>query len=454
MALRDDVVASARAPASALLDVRGLAVEFPTGRGWVRVVDDVTFSISAGETFGLVGESGSGKSVTSHAILGLVTAQHGRVPTGSVTFEGRELVGASPRVMAEVRGGGIGMVFQQALRSLNPAFRVGDQIAETVRRHDGVSRGEASRRAVELLDRVHIPEAAKRARNFPHEFSGGMCQRAMIAMAIACRPRLLIADEPTTALDVTVQARILDLLRELQADTGVSILFISHDLAVIAEMCERVAVMYAGQVVEQAATAVLFRDPQHPYTAGLLNSVPRRGQHRLEAIAGTVPHVARDAVRLPVPPAVRARGRRSLRHRHPGRGRRRGAAHQPVRPPWRARTAGVDLVTLLAVTGLTKRFPTSRTFFGRPTGWTTAVDDVSFSLEAGETLAIVGESGAGKSTTGRLVLRLIEPDEGSVVFEGHDVRVARQEGADQAAPAHADGLPGPLQLDGPAHDDR
>src|SRR6266542_3858051 len=167
----------------ALLDVRGLAVEYPSGRGWVRVVDDVTFSIGAGETLGLVGESGSGKSVTSLAVLGLVREQHGRIPAGSITFEGRELVGAPSRVIADVRGHGIGMVFQQALRSLDPAFRVGDQIAETIRRHEDVSRSEASKRAVELLDRVHIPEAAKRARNYPHEFSGGMCQRAMIGRA-------------------------------------------------------------------------------------------------------------------------------------------------------------------------------------------------------------------------------------------------------------------------------
>ena len=274
-----------------LLDVSGLAVEFPTGQGWVRVVDGVEFSIAHGETLGLVGESGSGKSVTSLALLGLVQTQHGRIPEGSIKFEGRELVGASGATLADVRGGGIGMVFQQALRSLNPAFRVGDQIAETLRRHDDLSRSEARRRAVELLDRVHIPDAERRARNYPHEFSGGMCQRAMIAMALACAPRLLIADEPTTALDVTVQAHILDLLRELQDDTGVSILFISHDLAVVAEMSDRVAVMYAGRVVEQAAAADIFTDPRHPYTQGLLNSIPRRGQRRLAAIPGTVPHV-------------------------------------------------------------------------------------------------------------------------------------------------------------------
>jgi peptide/nickel transport system ATP-binding protein len=274
-----------------LLEVEHLAVEYPTGKGWVRVVDDATFSVGVGETVGLVGESGSGKSVSSLAILGLVGAQHGRIPSGSIRFDGHELVGASAKAMADVRGKGIGMVFQQALRSLNPAFRVGDQIAETIRRNENVSRREASGRAVELLDRVHIPKAAERARNYPHEFSGGMCQRAMIAMAIACKPRLLIADEPTTALDVTVQSHILDLLRELQADTGVSVLFISHDLAVIAEMCERVAVMYAGQVVEQAATSDLFRSPQHPYTQGLVDAIPRRGQGRLAAIPGNVPHV-------------------------------------------------------------------------------------------------------------------------------------------------------------------
>jgi peptide/nickel transport system ATP-binding protein len=283
-------VANAAGEPDRLLEVANLAVEFPTAQGWVRVIDGVEFSIAPGETLGLVGESGSGKSVTSLALLGLVQTRHGRIPEGSIKFEGRELVGASGATLAAVRGAGIGMVFQQALRSLNPAFRVGDQIAETLRRHEDLSRGEARRRAIELLDQVHIPQAEKRARNYPHEFSGGMCQRAMIAMALACAPRLLIADEPTTALDVTVQAHILELLRELQADTGISILFISHDLAVVAEMSERVAVMYAGRVVEQAATATLFSDPRHPYTQGLLNSIPRRGQRRLEAIPGTVPH--------------------------------------------------------------------------------------------------------------------------------------------------------------------
>ena len=272
--------------------MRGLAVEFRTGKGWARVIDDVTLSIGAGETLGLVGESGSGKSVTSLAILGLVSSLNGRIADGSIKYDGQELVGASEKRVADVRGAGIGLVFQQALRSLNPAFRVGDQIAETIRCHEDVSRSEASRRAVELLHRVGISDAASRSRNYPHEFSGGMSQRAMIATAIACRPRLLIADEPTTALDVTVQARVLDLLREVQADTGAAIIFISHDLAVIAQMCERIAVMYAGQIVETSATRKIFQNPQHPYTQGLVSSTPRRGQRRLAAIAGTVPHAS------------------------------------------------------------------------------------------------------------------------------------------------------------------
>ena len=273
-----------------LLRIEGLSVEFRAGRGWTRVVDDVSLSVDRAQTVGLVGESGSGKTVSALATIGLAQRIGAKVAARSIEFEGQELTALRPSAMNRLRGSRIGMIFQQPARSLDPAYTVGDQIAETIRRFGNVSRREAWRRAVEMLDRVHIADAAKRAKEYPHTFSGGMCQRVMIAMALACGPSLLIADEPTTALDVTVQARILNLLRELQQETGVAILFISHDLGVIAETCESVFVMYAGQVVEHAVAEDLYFEPQHPYTEGLLGSIPRVGQsNRLVTIAGNVP---------------------------------------------------------------------------------------------------------------------------------------------------------------------
>jgi oligopeptide/dipeptide ABC transporter ATP-binding protein len=273
-----------------LLDVRDLAVEFPIRGRWTPVVSDAHLSLAKGETLGLVGESGSGKSITSMAILGLVGELGGRVARGSIRFGGEEVVGAQPAMLRRLRGERIGMIFQQPGRSLNPAFTVGDHIAETVRRHRSVSRADAWKKAVSLLDRVGIARAAERAGDYPHQFSGGMCQRVMIAIAISCEPQLLIADEPTTALDVTVQARVLRLLKELVSESRMAMLFISHDLAVVSEVTERVAVMYAGQTVEDGMTAGVFAAPRHPYTQALLASIPGAGrQHRLRVIEGSIP---------------------------------------------------------------------------------------------------------------------------------------------------------------------
>jgi oligopeptide/dipeptide ABC transporter ATP-binding protein len=273
-----------------LLSVQDLAIEFRYRGEWVRVADGVNFEVERGQVMGIVGESGSGKSVTALAILGLIENLGGRVASGRIMFEGRDLRELGAAELQEVRGRQIGMIFQQPRRSLDPAFPVGRQIAATLRRHKSMSRAQANRRAVELLDQVHIPEPSRRARQYPHELSGGMCQRAMIALALSCSPSLLIADEPTTALDVTVQAHVLDLLREVQAETGITILFITHDLAVIAEICDVAAVMYAGQVVETGLIEDLYSRPRHPYTAGLLGAVPKIGIGRnLEAIDGAVP---------------------------------------------------------------------------------------------------------------------------------------------------------------------
>ena len=265
-----------------LLEIRDLVVQFPSQSGWLTVVDHVSFSVGRNDIVCVVGESGSGKSVTMQAALGLVQPKGGRVASGSVKFDGQELVGMPNRQLNRIRGNDVGFIFQEPMTSLNPAYTVGDQIAEVVRRHRGLSRRDAWKRAIEVLDRVHIASAASRAGDYPHQFSGGMRQRVMIAMAIACDPRLLIADEPTTALDVTIQARILQVLEELQRESGMSVLFITHDLGVVAEIARSVVVMYGAQVVENAPVDELFRSPRHPYTSGLLEAMPQvaldRGQ--------------------------------------------------------------------------------------------------------------------------------------------------------------------------------
>jgi peptide/nickel transport system ATP-binding protein len=274
-----------------VLEVSNLCVDFKTEHGWSRVVDNVSLLVRRGETLGLVGESGSGKTVTSLAIMGLLTGPRVRI-TGSVLLEGRELIGLSNREMNALRGKTVGMIFQEPRRSLNPAFTVGDQIAEIVRRHkENISRKDAWTRAVEMLELVGIPDPAKRAFEYPHQFSGGMCQRVMLAMAVACEPVVLIADEPTTALDVTVQAQVLELLSELQERMGLGVLFITHDLGVVAQTCDRVAVLYGGQVMETTDGEELFYNPEHPYTEGLLASTPdaQARAERLYAIPGTVP---------------------------------------------------------------------------------------------------------------------------------------------------------------------
>jgi len=279
---------------AALAAVNDLRVEFAAAGGVVKSVDGLSFRIDRGETLALVGESGSGKSVTALAMLRLLPWP-GRVAGGRITFDGRDLSLCSETEMRRVRGTDIGIVFQEPMTSLNPVLTVGAQISERLHVHAGLTRRQALRRAVEMLERVRIPEPQRRATDYPHQMSGGMRQRVMIAMALACGPKLLIADEPTTALDVTIQAQILDLMRSLQAEFGMATLFITHDLGVVAEMADRVVVMYAGRAVEQAAVRSIFAEPRMPYTRALLRSIPRvdRGggaRQRLEAISGNVPH--------------------------------------------------------------------------------------------------------------------------------------------------------------------
>jgi peptide/nickel transport system ATP-binding protein len=273
-----------------LLDVADLAISFGTGPRQTEVVRSTTLKVQRGMATGLVGESGSGKTVTSLAMMGLLGFKGGRITRGTIRFEGNDVTTAPESQWRQIRGKQIGMVFQQPMRSLNPSMTVGEQIAEVVRRHLHATHKQARTRAVELLDQVRVPNASERANDYPHQFSGGMCQRVSIAIAIACAPDVLIADEPTTALDVTVQAKILRLLRDIIAETDIGVLYISHDLAVVGTFCDNVTVMYAGESVESGTTDEVFRRPQHPYTAGLIHAIARPGITKvLRAIPGRVP---------------------------------------------------------------------------------------------------------------------------------------------------------------------
>ncbi len=292
-----DLGRAARDPAGPmLLKVSDLEVTFKTDDGIVRAVNGLSFDLRAGETLGIVGESGSGKSVTALSIMRLIAMPPGRIERGSIQFDGQDLLQLGEAQMRHIRGNKISMVFQDPMTSLNPVLTVGDQIAEVITLHQRVSRRAAMQRALEMLEVVRIPEAAKRLKNYPHQFSGGMRQRVMIAMALACDPQLLIADEPTTALDVTIQAQILDLMRDLQKRLNSAIILITHDLGVVAEVCERVLVMYAGNMVEYGTVDQIFRAPKHPYTWGLLQSLPRldaSGRTRLVPIDGQPPNLLR-----------------------------------------------------------------------------------------------------------------------------------------------------------------
>jgi peptide/nickel transport system ATP-binding protein len=284
--------------ATPLLEIEDLRTWFFTSDGVVRAVDGVSYSVAPGETLAVVGESGCGKSVTAMSVLRLLPSPPARIVSGAIRFEGRDLLTASEAEMRKIRGNEISMIFQEPMTSLNPVLTVGRQIAETLELHQGLSAADAQRRAVEMLETVRIPEAKRRADEYPHQLSGGMRQRVMIAMALACKPKLLIADEPTTALDVTIQAQILELMLDLKEKVGAAIVLITHDLGVVAETAQRVVVMYAGRKVEEASVADLFARPMHPYTRGLMGSIPRLagGAKRLTEIPGIVPRLNQPIV--------------------------------------------------------------------------------------------------------------------------------------------------------------
>ncbi len=279
-----------------LLEIQGLKTHFKTDDGWLHAVDGVDLSIDRGETVGVVGESGCGKSVTAKTVMKLIDMPPGRIAAGRVLWKGRDLVPLPPQAMRRIRAKEISIIFQEPMTSLNPVFTVGEQIAESLRLHEGLSRRAALDRAVQMLELVRIPTPERRVRDYPHQFSGGMRQRVMIAIALACKPQLVIADEPTTALDVTIQAQILELLARLKDEMGMAVMLITHAMGVVAEVAQRVVVMYAGKVVEEAPVKELFAHPRHPYTQGLIRSIPRidldaTHKTRLEAIPGTVPRL-------------------------------------------------------------------------------------------------------------------------------------------------------------------
>ena len=375
-----------------VLAVRNLEVAFLSGHGRSRVVNGISFDVNQGETLAIVGESGSGKSVTSLAITRLLEARSSEVK-GQIILHGRDLTALSEREMRKVRGGEIGMIFQEPMTSLNPVLTVGRQLSESLILHRKMSVSEARAETKRLFDRVSIPAAAGRLDDFPHQFSGGMRQRVMIAMALACRPKLLIADEPTTALDVTIQAEILQLLRQLQAEEQMSILFITHDMGVVAEIAHRTLVMFRGNVVEHGDTVDIFHEPKDNYTRTLLAAVPR---------LGSMTGISEPAhFRLPFQDDA--------------------LAVQNHEASSTGKPAKEEASTVLEVRDLVTRFDINNGLMGRLGGRVHAVENISFSLKAGETLSVVGESGCGKSTTGRSIMRLEHPLSGEIFVDGQDL---------------------------------
>ncbi|MFC8047363.1 dipeptide ABC transporter ATP-binding protein [Nocardia sp. NPDC057353] len=429
-----------------LLEVRDLRVSFPGEEGRIDAVRGVDYTVSDGEVLAIVGESGSGKSVSSLAVMGLLPDQ-ARV-AGSIRLRGRELLGLGDRELSKLRGSTVSMVFQDPLSALTPVYRVGDQIAEALLAHGKMGKAAAAKRAVELLDLVGIPEPELRAKAFPHEFSGGMRQRVVIAMAIANDPALIICDEPTTALDVTVQKQILGLLREARDITGAGVVMITHDMGIAATLADRVAVMYAGRIVETASAAELFGAPRMPYTVGLLGSIPRMdgpARKPLIPIVGAPPAmhalppgcsfaprcpVAVDGCTTAEPPLAEvatAHRAACIRTGEVGTAELFAAYRAELAaPPEQVEVAEPEVV--LRVSGLVKTFPiTSGVVFKRKKGEVRAVDGIDLEVREGRTLALVGESGSGKSTTLSQILDLAQPQQGRIEILGTDVTALSRE---------------------------
>jgi ABC-type glutathione transport system ATPase component len=379
-----------------LIEVEDLRVHFPLEEGTVKAVDGVSWHIDRGEILAVVGESGSGKTVSALSLMRLTDHDGGEIVSGSIKLRARggaivDIAARSQEEMRHIRGNDIAMIFQEPMTSLNPVFTIGEQIAEAIALHQDQSEVDALGMALEMLKRVRMPDPAEQLSRYPHQLSGGMRQRVMIAMALSCQPSLLIADEPTTALDVTIQARILDLIKLLRDESGMSVMFITHDMGVVAEVADRVVVMLRGEKVEEGAVEEIFRAPRHPYTKALLAAVPRLGTMRGRALPAKFAN-------LDITGADGATTLFAIKD-----------TVDRAKPP------------LLEVRNLTTRFDVRDGPFGRATGRIHAVENIDFTLRSGETLALVGESGCGKSTTGRSLIRLVEPTRGSVIFAGREL---------------------------------
>lgn len=399
-----------------LLEVKNLVVEFETDTGTVRAVDNIDFSVFRGETIGIVGESGSGKSVTSLSVMGLIPQPPGRIAAGSIAYyrsdeEKINLLSLSEKEMNQYRGNEMAMIFQEPMTSLNPVFTCGNQVLESIQLHLKLAKKAAKERVLDLFKRVQLPDPERIYAAYPHEISGGQKQRVMIAMAMSCNPKLLIADEPTTALDVTVQKAILELMADLKKDLDAAVIFISHDLAVIAEIADRVLVMYKGKIVEQGKVADIFHNPQHPYTKGLLACRPPLA-YRVERlpVIGDFMKVEKGengkTIITEIPTSVAAK---------------LGAVRSD---PEKRKTRLSSLYAqtpILEVKNLNTWFSAKKNFFGKTTNWIKAVNDVNFSVYPGETLGLVGESGCGKTTLGRSIIGLNQPQSGEILFNGKDL---------------------------------
>lgn len=384
-----------------MLEVNNLSVSFRNGKSSFKAVKDISFTLKKGETIGIVGESGSGKSVTSLAIMRLLNAEQ-TILEGNVLLNGRCLCSLSENEMQQIRGNQVAMIFQEPMTSLNPVLTCGFQLTEAIRLHLGLSKAEAKQKTIELFNEVQLPRPEVIFESYPHQISGGQKQRVMIAMALACNPEILIADEPTTALDVTVQKTIIELLHKLKAEREMSLIFISHDLGVIKEIADRVLVMYKGEIIEEATVNNLFANPQHPYTKGLLACRPSPHQHlkKLPVVADFL-DADKQAVTI-----------ESIRERY----------QYPADEISARKNKLYSQQPLLKAEALNTWFPTDTGLFKRKGDVVKAVNNVSFEVYPGETLGLVGESGCGKTTLGRSILRLIEPTSGNITFEGTDLR--------------------------------
>jgi peptide/nickel transport system ATP-binding protein len=387
-----------------LLKIKNLKTYFHTRAGINRAVDDISFSIDKGEIVGVVGESGSGKSVTCHTMLGLLPQPPAKVEGGSVTFDNEELLNLPQSLLRAIRGKRISMIFQDPMSCLNPYLKILDQITEPILIHENVSRETAETRAIEMMKKVGIRDAEARAHSYPHEFSGGMRQRVMIAMALVTKPDLLLADEPTTALDVTVQARILKILRSLKDDLGIAVLFVTHDLGVVAELADRVVVMYRGKIVEQGNTRDIFEKPSHPYVKGLIACRPTLDTQY--EILPTVDDFLKTEIR---------KDGSFILSEHPDSKERLSKLKEKRKAPTRIPPP------LLQVSGLQVHFQTGGGFLGEPRKTVKAVDGVDLQISSGQTLGLVGESGCGKTTLGRAILRLQKAKSGSILYDKNEL---------------------------------